>query len=220
MEKCSIEQRKVIFQELRKEFTIHPIEEKLNTRAEIILSAINKDASGLTFRMLRGVIAEAAFEIEVLSKLSNWKNVTPEGDLPYDYLLSNGTKEISVQIKLQRSKGLRPMSAMRASKKFPHNFFVVETQKTRGGIDALTNESTRPYQFGEFDILAVSMQPATGLWSSFMYTVANWLLPIQNDEKKMQKFQPVAETINDDWTDDFETCVSWLDKNLKKRIQF
>ena len=55
--------------------------------------------------------------------------------------------------------------------------YVVETQKTREGTDRKTGEKTRPYRFGEFDILAVAMQPATGQWDRFFYTIADWLLP-------------------------------------------
>ncbi|MEX2235221.1 MAG: hypothetical protein WD824_23865 [Cyclobacteriaceae bacterium] len=220
LEGCSVPQRKLIFMELRKEFSIHPIEEKLKTQAEIILSAINKDASGLTYRMLRGVIAEAAFEIEVISTLSEWRNVTPEGDFPFDYVLSNGIQGVSVQVKLQRSKNLNPMTANQASRKFSKELFVVETQKTRGGIDIATKEDTRPYRFNEFDILAVSMQPSTGKWMSFMYTVGNWLIPQEGHPKKMYKFQPVSPIPNNDWTDNFETCVKWLNQNLEKKIKF
>ena len=169
--------------------------------------------------MLRGVIAEAAFEIEVLSTLTRWKNVTPDGDFPFDYVLSNGIQNISIQVKLQRSKNLKPMTANEASKKFSKDLFVVETQKTRGGIDIITKENTRPYRFNEFDILAVSMQPSTEKWISFMYTVANWLLPQEEGSKKMFKFQPVSPIANNDWTDNFETCVSWMNQNSNKKIK-
>ena len=96
---------------------------------------------------------------------------------------------------------------------------LVETQKTRGGIDIITKENTRPYRFNEFDNLAVSMQPSTEKWISFMYTVANWLLPQEGDPKKMFKFQPVSPIANNDWTDNFETCVSWMNQNLNKKIK-
>ena len=104
LNRCSSKQREVIFQHLRKEFKIHPIESKLNIEAEIILEAINKDERGLTLRMIRGVIAEAAFDIEVIKKLKYWKNETPKGDLPFDFLLNDGKGSVSVQVKLQRSK--------------------------------------------------------------------------------------------------------------------
>jgi hypothetical protein len=217
---CTTNQREIIFRELRKEFNIHPLEAKLATQAEIILEAINKDDKGLTFRMLRGVIAEAAFQIEIISKMKDWSDVTPMGDLPYDYLLRDSKGDVSVQVKLQRSKEFKPMYANEALKKFSSKQFVVETQKTRGGIDAETKEDTRPYKFGEFDILAVSTQPSTNAWSTFMYTVANWLLPMENDDSRILKFQPVSPVSNDDWTDNFATCIEWLRSGKKKRITF
>lgn len=39
--------------------------------------------------------------------------------------------------------------------------YVVETPRTRGGKDLTSGEDTRPYRYGEFDILAVSMHPST-----------------------------------------------------------
>jgi len=215
---CSIEQREFIFQYLRKEFKIHPIESKLNIEAQIILEAINKDEKGLTLRMIRGVIAEAAFDIEVVQKRKNWINETPKGDLAYDFLLNDGQGTVSIQVKLQRSQNLIPMSAKQASRRFSEDLFVVETQKTRGGLDKATNEDTRPYRFGEFDILAVCMQPSTGEWSTFYYTLSSWLLPRSENENLMQKFQPVAMNPNEFWTDNFETCVEWLRTGIKKVI--
>lgn len=135
LQNCSRQQREFIFNYLRKEIKIHKIENKLNIDAEIILEAINKDVTGLTFRMMRGVIAEAAFEIEVLKKLKEWEDITPAGDLPFDFLIRDKMGPISIQVKLQRSIKQQPMMANQAVKKFSENLFVVETQKTRGGID-------------------------------------------------------------------------------------
>jgi hypothetical protein len=123
-------------------------------------------------------------------------------------------------VKLQRSKENRPMTANEGNKAFSKEQFVVETQKTRGGIDTTTNEDTRPYKFGEFDILAVSMQPSTNQWSSFMYTVSNWLLPMKGGDSRMSKFQPVSPNVNEDWTNDFEVCVKWFRARQDKKIKF
>jgi excisionase family DNA binding protein len=215
---CTSEQRHAIFQLLRQEFPIHPIETDLNTEAEIILEAFARDKTGLTFRMMRGVIAQAAFEIEVVQDLAGWEDITPAGDLPYDFMLTDSNGPVKVQVKLQRSKEFRPMSANEAYRRFPKDMYVVETQKTRGGNDAATGESTRSYRFNEFDIIAVAMQPSTLNWNSYMYTVGNWLVPNSNDRNKILKFQPVAIAPNDDWTDNFETCVSWLRSGLLKTI--
>src|SRR5580700_3743508 len=70
--------------------------------------------------------------------------------------------------------------------------------------------SRRPYGFGEFDLLAVAIQPSTNRWDTFMYTVADWLLPGRTDPLEMLKFQPVAATPNADWTDSFATVVKWF----------
>lgn len=170
LNRCTFEQRREIFEYLRKEFRIHPIEADLNTQAEIILEAISRDRSGLTFRMMRGVIAEAAFEIEVVKKLSGWIDTTPAGDLPYDFRLEDPYGPVRVQVKLQRSKQFKPVYACQARKQWSPDMYVVEMWKTRKGVDLATGEPTRFYKLGEFDILAVSMQPSTNDWSTYMYT--------------------------------------------------
>jgi hypothetical protein len=216
LQSCTIEQRRRVFGELRREFSIHPLEEELNIRAEIILESIAR-AGGLTLRMIRGVIAEAAFEIEVVNKLEGWADVTPEGELPYDFKLDDGNGPVTIQVKLQRSKGGHPARANEGYVRFSPDMYLIEPQKTRKG--EVGGESTRLYRFGEFDILAASMQPSTNDWSSFTYTVGDWLLPDTRDETRLLKFQPIPMEPNDDWTDDFETCVSWLRSGLKKRIK-
>jgi hypothetical protein len=219
LEQCSHKQREKVFQELRKEFIIHPLEEKLNIQAEIILEAINKDEKGLTLRMIRGVIAEAAFNIEVMSKLKNWVSDTPAGDLPYDFRIRDINGSVTIQVKLQRSKDLKPMRANEALRRFSNNQYVVETQKTRGGKDA-GGKDTRPYSFNEFNIIAVSMQPSTGNWSTFYYSLSRWLIPREDDKTKILKFQPVAVKPNKFWTDSLETAVKWFRSDIKKTIPF
>jgi hypothetical protein len=215
---CSPAQRQEIFRYLREEFPIHPLEVELNTEAEIILEAIQR-SGGLTLRMIRGVIAEAAFEIEVVEHLEGWHNITPQGDLPYDFLLDDGQGAVRVQVKLQRSLAHRPMWAREAYRFLPGDMYVVETQRTRRGSDKRTGGSTRPYRFGEFDLLAVAMYPSTHEWNTFMYTVADWLLPGRTDPSEMLKFQPVATLPNDDWTSDFHTAVGWLRSSVQKKIR-
>lgn len=76
--------------------------------------------------------------------------------------------------------------------------YVAETKRTRGGVDSGTGQKTRPYRFGEVDILAVCLQPSTGNWKSFMYTVGDWLLPRPDDPTLFQVLQPVATAPNAD----------------------
>lgn len=217
LKECTPEQRKAVFMELRKDINIHSMEEKFNVQAEIILEALSKDEKGLTLRMIRGVIAEAAFEIEVVSKLKNWFNETPKGDLPYDFLLRDGVGPVKIQVKLQRSRDLKPMMAKEAYRRFSKDLFVLETQKNRGGKD-FEGKNTRPYGFAEFDILAVCMQPSRRNWSTFYYSLSRWLIPREDDSNKMLKFQPVAMEPNAYWTDSFETAVKWLRSGENKII--
>ena len=76
---------------------------------------------------------------------------------------------------------------------------------------------TRPYRFGEFDILAVSLQPSNGHWDSFLYTVGNWLLP-GSGPNEIATYQPVAIKPNSDWTADFELAAKWFRSGVKKKI--
>lgn len=214
---CNEQQRRELFELLRREFRIHPIEEKLNVQAEVILEAINR-ASDLTLRGIRGIIAEAVFLINLVGGLKGWKNVTPDGDHPYDFLLTDGDGNVRVQVKMQRQKDQQPMMANKGYKFLPANMYVVETQRTRGGTDLRTGENTRPYRFDEFDILAVSLHPSTNDWGRFLYTVSSWLLPRREDKNLLLKFQPVPSQRNEDWTDDFLTCVDWFRSGRKKYI--
>ncbi len=217
LDKCSNEQRKEIFRYLRVNIPIHPIEEKLNCSAEIILEAIDR-ASDLTLRGIRGIIAEASFKYEVLDKLKGWKDVTPDGNDSFDFKIKDSKGSVTIQVKMQRQKEHQPMMADKALKILPAGSYVVETQRTRGGKDLRTGENTRPYRFGEFDILAVSMHPSTNSWDSFRYTVADWLLPMPKKKKLLLKFQPVSIEPDEDWTDDLLTCIEWLRSGKRKTI--
>lgn len=217
LERCTDEQCQEILDHLRQRIAIHPIEAKFNTRAEIILEAIDR-ASDLTQRGIKGIIAEAAFSVCV-GKLEGWRDVTPPGDLPFDFLLEDQVGQVRVQVKMQRRKTQRPMMANEASRLLSPDMFVVETQRTRGGTDRETGEDTRPYRFGEFDILAVSMHASTNNWESFMYTVGDWLLPREENGRLLSKYQPVAPVPNDDWTDNILTSVGWLRSGINKQIK-
>lgn len=217
LEACTVDERKEILEYLRSEFPIHPLEETLGARAEIILEAISR-SSDLTQRGVRGVIAEAAFDTYIVSQLHDWEKLTVYGDPPYDFLLKDISGEIRIQVKMQRLRNHQPMRASQGYKWLPPDMYVVEVQRTRGGIDLQTGENTRPYRFGEFDILAVSLHPSTRDWSSFLYTVANWLLPRSEDQRLMLKFQPVPQEPNESWTDQLETCIRWLRAGEVRRI--
>jgi hypothetical protein len=217
LSQCNEEQRRQIFVLLRNELHIHPLEEKWNTTAEIILDAIAR-SSDLTQRGVRGVIAEAAFKHHVISRLTGWETEELLGDNPYDFLMQDSVGKVRVQVKMQRLKDHFPMTANQGYRRLPADMFAVETQRTRGGRDPQTGADTRPYKFGEFDLLAVSLHPSTNEWSSFTFTVADWLLARPDDPSLMLKFQPVSKVPNELWTDRFEMAVGWLRSGVKRKL--
>ena len=218
LKSCDKDERLKVFQSLRQEFPIHPIEERFNAPAEVILEAIARSPD-LTIRGIRGVIADAAFGQYVVSVLltRGWVDTTPPGNHPYDYQLQDAVGAVTVQVKMQRQKDHRPMLASEGYRHLPSDMYVVETQRTRGGKDPSTGQDTRPYRYGEFDILAVSMHPSTNRWEDFLYTVTDWLLA-DGKSNCILKFQPVSRVPGKDWTADFEEAVRWLRSGVKKHI--
>lgn len=219
IDQCSDAERRALLDYLRTKFPQHPLEQEWGVSADVILSAISR-SSDLTKRGVRGIIAEAVFERAVIG-LQGWTSVKFAEDRPYDFLLrSSGKKprEARIQVKLQRMLKQRPMLAVEANRHYPKDLYVVEVQKTRGGFDPQTNEDTRPYRFGEFDILAVNLHPSTHDWSRFLYTVSNWLIPRHPKAELIEIFQPVPTVANEFWTDSLLTCLSWWLAGEKKRI--
>jgi hypothetical protein len=220
IDQCSEAEKRAVFKYLRSRLPQHPLERDWGINAEVILSAIAR-SSDLTLRGVRGVIAEAIFEAQVLPSLGGWRAVAFTGDLSYDFLIENQVeppRRIRIQVKLQRMKVHRPMLASEGNKLYPEDMYTVEVQKTRGGIDPATNEDTRPYRFGEFDILAVNMHPSTQDWNRFMFTLSEWLVARPKNLNLIAKFQPVAQKPNESWTDRLDTCIGWFLSGEAKRL--
>ena len=172
--------RQAVLAELRKHHPIHPIEGDWGVPAEVILEAIAR-SSDLSQRGVRGLIAEAYFETHVLPSLAQWRDSSPPaGDVAYDFAVTDGQREVRIQVKTQRRKAGRAMMANEAYRRLSGELYAVETQKTRAG-KSNDGGDTRPYRFGDFDLLAVNMEPATGDWTQFRYTLAQWLLPREED---------------------------------------
>jgi len=215
---CTPEQRHQIVKLLRMEYRIHRIEREWNTSAEIVLEAIARSGE-LTQRMFKGILAEAACKVEVIDKLAGWQDVTPQGMHPFDFVVQRGDVRVTIQTKLQRKERGKPfMYRIPGRRGAATECYVVETQKSRKGTDRTSGASTRPYRFGEFDILAVSMEPATGDWSQFRFTVGDWLIPRLAAADLISVYQPVALEPNDDWTDGLATAVDWWQAKRKKTI--
>ena len=220
LDRCTDAERAAVLDYLRVRMPQHPLEREWGVGAEIILSAIAR-SSDLTKRGVRGIIAEAVFERNVLADLKGWSAVRFVEDRPYDFWLHSEAeprREARIQVKLQRMRKQEPMFAAQANRHYPRDMYVVEVQKTRGGFDPQTREDTRPYRFGEFDILAVNMHPATRDWNRFLYTVSDWLIPRHPNPALIEIFQPVPAGANDVWTDSLATCLDWLMAGERKRI--
>ncbi|MBW8363400.1 MAG: hypothetical protein K0M39_02480 [Rhizobium sp.] len=218
---CTPEQRQSLFKELRSEIQIHELEGTFGAPAEVILEAIHR-APELTRRMLRGVIADSAFATLIVPALAayGWQDDTPPGNHSFDHMLKDAQGRVSVQVKLQRSERGNPVITTGTRFGLGAAMYMVEPQKTRTGkvMDAEGGEKkTRPYRYGEFDVLAVSLQPSNGRWDSFRYTVGNWLLPGVGPNE-IATYQPVPMEPNDDWTDDFNVAAQWFRSGIVKRI--
>lgn len=208
--------QKRVLARLRELHPIHPLEGAWGVPAEVILEAISR-SSDLSQRGVRGLIAEAYFEQRIVPLHPDWLDVTPSGNHAYDFLLQKGGATARIQVKSQRRKGGRPMTAREASKHFSEQKAVVETQKTRAGTDD-KGADTRPYRFGDFDILAVSMEASTSDWTQFRYSVARWLIPRPDDASLLMKFQPVSLEPDADWTNRLDIALEWFLSNEMKRI--
>lgn len=213
--------RRAVFDALRREFGIHPLEQRLNISAETILEAIDR-SSDLTLRGVRGVIAEAVFKQYVLPPMlvTGWIDKPLLGDGAFDFLLGNGEHDLRIQVKMQRQRRQHPMLANEANKKLFNNagdMWVVETQRTRGGKNA-SGEKTRPYRFGDFDILAVSLHPATKDWTRFIYTLGAWLVADPTDPLLVFKYQPIPRLGNQDWTESLSEAIGWFQHGETRTI--
>lgn len=203
LEKVGQEERGEVLRLLRGRYRIvlHPLEARWNTTAEAILEAIDKSAD-LTQRGIRGVLAEATFRTVVLPKtLARWRELPVAGNAAFDLELADDIGPVRVQVKLQR-KEQGVVKYHRGDK----DYYVVETQRTRGG-KRRDLEQSRPYRVDEFDVLAVCLHPATNEWTSFTYCAADDLKVRASDSKLLDIMQPIPVSGSDEWSQDFENAV-------------
>jgi hypothetical protein len=221
IDRSSVEEKRLVLNYLRQHIPLHPLEQEWATTAEAILTAIAR-STDLTLRGIRGILAEATFGEIILPKLEadGWNVIPILGDQTYDFLLERHSARARIQVKLQRKeKGVPKEYAKgsRAALKCPAGtIHVVEVQKTRSGQKQ--GQKTRPYRYGDFDILAVNLHPSTGDWTRFMFTVGNWLLPSKKQPELIETFQPVPDRPDDYWTDELNRCIEWFSTGAKKRL--
>jgi hypothetical protein len=204
LEQATDEQRQGILTLLRTRYrlSIHPLESNWGTTAEAILQAIH-EAPDLTQRGVRGVLAEAIFRTEVVpQQLPEWTNLPTHNDEAFDLLLERDGQRAKVQVKNQRkAKGIPEVW------KKQQDIFIVETQRTRNGKRA-DGEDSRPYRFGEFDVLAVCLQPSSGSWTDFIFCAQKRLLPRPTNHSLLAVKQPIYTGGQNGWTRSFEEAVN------------
>jgi hypothetical protein len=228
IDQCSEEERKALIEYLRRKLPRHPLEEQWDIDAETILTAIYRSPD-LTQRGVRGILAEAVFERDILPGVEElgW-HVLPVSisDPPYDFAVEREGQRATIQVKLQRTEQGQPKRYQ--PKRYAQELYVVEVQKTRSGkkrqrvakkARSSGDESTRPYRFGDFDILAVNMQPITHMWADFRYTVSRWLIPRGTNSRLIEIFQPVSLEPNEVWTDRLDVCLDWLRSGARRRVR-
>jgi len=225
---CSVEERGILFEYLRRRLPRHPLEEQWDIDAETILTAIYRSPD-LTQRGVRGILAEAVFERDILPGVEKlgWHVLTVSvSDPPYDFVLESERQRVTIQVKLQRTEKGQPKRYQ--AKRYARELYVVEVQKTRSGKKRKTesarapssgDESTRPYRFGDFDILAVNMQPTTHTWADFRYTVGRWLIPRGTNSRLIEIFQPVSLKATEVWTDKLDVCLEWFRRGDRRRVR-
>jgi hypothetical protein len=127
--------------------------------------------------------------------------------------------DITIQVKLQRSAKKEPVVVSGKRYSLPGQIFTTETQRTRNGKDA-KGLPTRFYASGEFDLLAVSLQPAGKGWEAYMYTVGNWLIRDPDDSDRIAVMQPVTQEDSEYWTSDLNTAIGWFreEKDARRMV--
>ena len=207
LDACNAEQKRMVYDTIRSSITLHPIEDELGLKGEVILEAIYR-APDLTQRCIKGLLAETTFVMDVLPVVPGWRGEASGGELPHDAVARSANASVRIQVKLQRSESGQPMQR--------NGNFVVEVQRTRSGVRE--GIETRPYRVTEFDLLAVCMRPSTGAWGSFMYASSANLSRSRKDWTALRTLQDVPahpsdlirpKAISHDDFIDFEPNVIW-----------
>jgi hypothetical protein len=201
--------RKAVLAKMRELHPIHEIERQWQVPAEVILEAISR-SSDLSQRGVRGLIAEAYFELDVIPQLAGgWAWVEDSTDENFDFLLRKDNKTVRIEVKQQRREKGKPSRYRRT------NFYKVETQRTRTGTKA--GQKTRPYRTADFDILAVNMRAATGDWGQFRFASVKSLLTKDATPDQLETMQPVSLEVDKAWSDDINVALQrWEDGQVQK----
>jgi hypothetical protein len=207
LKKCNKSQLDVLCKHLNiKPFT-HPIEKLINVKAEILLNSLVR-SSYITLNGIRGIIAESTFNDIVVKNSKRWRDIPAGAQNPYDFILEDDIGQVRIQIKLQRKVDNLPWIRK-------DGCAVVETYRTRSG-KTKEGESSRPYRYGEFDLLGVCMEPSEGTWESFLYIPQKYLECEKGNIKFLNKLQSVPLTPKDNWTASLDEAVELFRKDPSK----
>lgn len=160
--------------------TKHPLEEKWNTTASDILSAIE---GGFRSQVdVKGKLAEL-YMYRALLKLADQKAIQglvwQDKDGKPDFLLTHGGSELRVEC-----KNVRSPQTTKASPR-PR----VELQKTRNGKQP--GEPTRGYKTDEFDVLGACLFNYTGKWDYLFIATRH----LARRPKPLERFLQVMQTV-------------------------
>jgi hypothetical protein len=160
-------------------------------------------------------LAEHEFRNRILAKLpAPWKygraqeKKHGEGTGSVDWMISKGEYSFSIQVKMQRfSKGKVIIENGQG---------LVETQKTR----TRGKNKERRYEYGEFDILAVSLWPFTRDWSKFMYIPDDCLPNARGKRNLIAPFHPVPlkRAPSYYWTESIEEAFDYAVQFHKQKV--
>jgi hypothetical protein len=204
LKRCDKNQLEIIAKHLDIKPFSHPLEKLINVKAEILLDSLLR-SSYITLNGIRGIIAESTFNSLIVKDSKRWKDIPAGAQNPYDFILEDNAGQVRIQIKLQRKVENLPWIRT-------DGCAVVETYRTRSG-KTKDGESSRPYRYGEFDLLGVCMEPSHGTWESFLYIPQKYLKSDKDNIKFLHKLQSVPLIPKDNWTTSLDEAVELFRKD-------
>lgn len=162
----------------------HALEEKYGLTSKELLDALKKRFRALV--ALEGVVAEAQLlkwvqRLVEEGSLADFEEHDLDGHPDFSLLLPNGKKL------LMECKNVRYSKATAHKDATASNFWV-ETQKTRAST---ADKTSRFYDRGYFDILAVCLGKKTRNWTNFMFIATKNLAPHRLYPGKLAVMHPV-----------------------------
>jgi hypothetical protein len=196
------------------------------SHAQTILGAIR--GSHPTKRGVNGAIAAAFFENCALPAIEQhgWARATAtQTNDPSSPVIEKNGRAVHVLIAILQFEAGKPRRQLSSAGR--EDQYVVQVQKKLSRVPVLHIEPRdngprasvfpRAYSFGDFDVLAVNMQPVTRRWTDFRYTLAAWLAPFEKDTSLIAPAQSVSLESSGIWTDRLPACLDWLVDESRQR---